>query len=74
MKDFVVDPDIIKAWKAASPAKRKAVENKLKMILTHEFFDDDKDAFIQYLLDLHARTTHPGVGQEMFDNILLDEL
>ena len=68
-----VDDRVAKAWKEAPAEKRKDIENKINIRITRELFDYDKEAFMQYLGQLHNNMAERGLTQEILDDILKDE-
>ena len=70
---FEVDGQLAKAWKESSVEKRKDIKNKITIILTQEFFDNDRQAFIKYLTQRPNSTAKRTLTQEVLDEILEDE-
>ena len=70
---FELDERVAKAWKESTVEKRKDIKNKIKTILTEEFFDNDKQAFIRYLAQRPDSTAKRTLTQEVLDEILKDE-
>ena len=68
-----VDDRVAKAWKEAPAEKRRDIENKINIRITRELFDYDKEAFMQYLDQLHNNMAERGLTQEILDDILKDE-
>jgi len=68
-----VDDRVAKAWKEAPAEKRRDIENKINIRITKELFDYDKEAFLQYLDQLHNNMAERGLTQEILDDILKDE-
>lgn len=70
---FEVDGRLAKAWKESSVEKREDIKNKIKTVLTKEFFDNDRQAFIKYLIQRPNSTAKRTPTQEVLDEILKDE-
>ena len=71
---FEVDEQVAKAWKLASVQRRNEIKNKIKAIITLEFFDNDKDAFFKYLAQRPSSTAKLTLTQKILDEIFKDEL
>jgi len=65
-----VDDRVAKAWKEASVEKKSDIANKIIVRIAREFFNDDKEAFMQYLEQLRNDMAEQGLKQELLDDIL----
>jgi hypothetical protein len=70
---FEIDDQVARAWKVASVERRKEIKNKIKIILTEEFFDNDTQAFIKYLAQRPTTTAKRTLTEIVLDEIFKDQ-
>lgn len=72
MKRIVIEVEdqIARAWRAASPAKKKEINLSLETQLSKQLSRDEIEDYKSFLVDLREKMASRGLTQELLDEIL----